>query len=293
MDQSKRLTEGLSLLHNEKLALHWRITSPLPLRERARERGNRINTEQSEPHNAELITQHAKPNNMLRLDRYLSNATALTRSQAQRALRGGRVQVEGETVKQGATRISLEAKVTLDGERVAPPLPRYFMLHKPLGVVCASEDPTHRSAIDLLDLANPDGLHFAGRLDVDTTGLVLISDDGQWTHRITAPGRDCAKRYRVALAEPVTEQAIRSLREGVRLRGESSATRPAIVECLHERELLLSIGEGRYHQVKRMLAAVGNRVVALHREAIGPLELDARLRAGEYRPLSNHEVSLF
>lgn len=230
---------------------------------------------------------------MLRLDRYLSNATALTRSQSQRAVRGGRVQVEGETVRQGAVRISLDAKVTLDGAPVAPPLPRYFMLHKPQGVVCASEDPIHRSAIDLLDLPNPEGLHFAGRLDVDTTGLVLISDDGKWTHRITAPGRDCAKRYRVDLAEPVTEQALRSLREGVLLRGESRATRPAQVERTTEQELLISIGEGRYHQVKRMLAAVGNKVVALHREAIGPLELDGRLKAGEFRPLTKHEVSLF
>ena len=230
---------------------------------------------------------------MLRLDRYLSNATALTRSQAQRALRGGRVQVEGETVKQGATRIPLEAQVTLDGVPVAPPQPRYFMLHKPQGVVCASEDPTHRSAIDLLELPNPDGLHFAGRLDLDATGLVMISDDGQWTHRITAPGRECAKRYRIALAEPVTEQALRSLREGVLLRGDSRATRPAQVERVADQELLISIAEGRYHQVKRMLAAVGNKVVALHREAIGSLELDARLKAGEFRPLTKQEVSLF
>jgi 16S rRNA pseudouridine516 synthase len=230
---------------------------------------------------------------MLRLDRYLSNATALTRSQAQRALRGGRVQVEGETVKQGATRIPLDARVTLDGQSIAPPLPRYFMLHKPLGVVCATKDPTHRTAIDLLDQPNPDGLHFAGRLDIDTTGLVLISDDGQWTHRITAPGRECAKRYRVHLAESVSDVALRRLQEGVLLRGESQPTRPALVERAGEGELLLSIVEGRYHQVKRMLAAVGHQVVRLHREAIGPLALDARLPEGEYRPLSEKEVSLF
>jgi 16S rRNA pseudouridine516 synthase len=230
---------------------------------------------------------------MLRLDRYLSNATALTRSQAQRALRGGRVKVEGETVKQGATQIPLHARVTLDDVPVAPPLPRYFMLHKPQGVVCASEDPTHRTAIDLLDLPNPAGLHFAGRLDIDTTGLVLISDDGQWTHRITAPGRECTKRYRVSLADAVSNNALQSLREGVLLKGEPRPTLPALVEPLGERELLLSIQEGRYHQVKRMLAVVGHQVLSLHREAIGPLELDSGLPLGGFRPLHEEEVSLF
>lgn len=230
---------------------------------------------------------------MLRLDRFLSNATALTRSQAQRALRGGRVKVDGVTVKQAATQVPLAARVTLDGEPVAPPLPRYFMLHKPAGVVCATEDPSHRTAIDLLGLANPAGLHFAGRLDIDTTGLVLISDDGQWTHRITAPGRECAKRYRVSLAEAVTDNALQSLREGVMLKGESRPTLPAVVELLGERELLLSIREGRYHQVKRMLAAIGHQVVGLHREAIGPLVLDCGLEPGDFRPLSEEEMRFF
>ncbi len=230
---------------------------------------------------------------MLRLDRFLSNATALTRSQAQRAIRGGRVSVDGATVKQGSQAISLTAEVRLDGERIEPPLPRYFMLHKPQGVVCATEDPTHRTAIDLLDLANPAGLHFAGRLDIDTTGLVLISDDGQWTHRITAPGRECAKRYRVKPAEAVSDDALRALRQGVLLRGEARATRAAQVEVLDDGDLLLTIREGRYHQVKRMLAAVGHKVVSLHREAIGPLELDACLAEGDFRALSDAEVSLF
>ncbi len=230
---------------------------------------------------------------MLRLDRYLSNATALTRSQAQRALRGGRVMVEGVTMKQGAARIPLDASVTLDGVPVAPPQPRYLMLHKPLGVVCATEDPTHRTAIDLLDQANPDGLHFAGRLDLDTTGLVLISDDGQWTHRIVSPARDCAKRYRVSLASPPSEVELQRLREGVLLKGEKSPTRPAQVQQTGPNELLLSITEGRYHQVKRMLAAIGHQVVTLHREAIGPLELDPSLAVGEFRPLREDEVALF
>ena len=230
---------------------------------------------------------------MIRLDRFICNATALSRSQAQREIRAGRVSVDGVTTKRAATPISLSASVSLAGERVAPPLPRYLMLHKPLGVVCATRDPTHRTAIDLLDLPNPEGLHFAGRLDIDTTGLVLISDDGQWTHRIVSPGRRCAKRYRVGLAEAPEEAQLQRLCGGILLRGEQHPTRPSRVERIGEREILLSITEGRYHQVKRMLAALGHSVVRLHREAIGALELDSELGPGVFRPLRADEVAMF
>ncbi len=230
---------------------------------------------------------------MIRLDRFLCNATALSRSQAQRVIRAGRVSVDGVILKQGATPIPLTALVFVDGERIAPPLPRYLMLHKPLGVVCATQDRSHRTALDLLDLPNPERLHFAGRLDIDTTGLVLISDDGQWTHRIVAPGRHCTKRYRVGLADVIEVPQLQRLREGILLRGEPRPTRPAEVVQIGERALLLGITEGRYHQVKRMLAALGHRVVTLHREAIGPLELDPALPPGAFRPLRTDELALF
>jgi len=230
---------------------------------------------------------------MLRLDRFLSNATALTRSQAQRVLRAGRVTVDGETVKQGAILIPLDARVLLDGEPVAAPRSRYLMLHKPLGVVCATRDPTHRTAIDLLDLPNPAGLHFAGRLDIDATGLVLITDDGPWSHRIVSPARHCDKRYRVGLDRPLTEAEAQPLREGVQLRGEEKVTRPATLISIHPDEWLITLREGRYHQVKRMFAAVGCKVISLHRESIGALSLDPRLEAGTYRELTSEEIGLF
>lgn len=230
---------------------------------------------------------------MIRLDRFLSNATGLTRSQAQRALRAGRVVVDGETVKQGAGRIRLDASVLLDGEPVAPPQPRYLMLNKPQGVVCATEDPSHRTAIDLLELPNPAGLHFAGRLDIDATGLVLITDDGQWSHRITAPGHHCDKRYRVGLQQALSDEDIGRLQAGLLLRGEKRPTRPARLERLAAKSCAVTIDEGRYHQVKRMFAALGNRVLSLHREAIGALVLDAGLAPGQYRTLRREEISLF
>lgn len=230
---------------------------------------------------------------MIRLDRFLSNATALSRSQAQRAVRAGRVIVDSVVVKQASISIELSAQVFLDEVPVAAPLPRYLMLHKPVGVVCAAEDPTHRTAIDLLDLPNPAGLHFAGRLDIDATGLVLITDDGHWSHRIVSPVSRCAKTYRVWLADPLDEQEAGRLAKGITLQGEKQPTRPAEIERLSSREFRLTISEGRYHQVKRMFAALGNRVIRLHRESIGALSLDPDLAAGEYRSLSADEVAFF
>ncbi|MET0090535.1 MAG: pseudouridine synthase [Candidatus Thiodiazotropha sp.] len=227
---------------------------------------------------------------MLRLDRYLSNATALTRSQAHKALRSGRVSVDGKIIKQGAFQIAQDAKVFLDGQPVVAPCSRYLMLHKPLGVVCAAEDTTHRTAIDL---PNPQGLHFAGRLDLDVTGLVLISDDGQWSHRITSPSKQCSKTYLATLASAISESTLERIRKGILLRGERCPTAPAQAGRLDDTLVRLTITEGRYHQVKRLFAAVDNRVISLHRESIGELRLDADLAPGCYRALSVDEIDLF
>jgi 16S rRNA pseudouridine516 synthase len=167
------------------------------------------------------------------------------------------------------------------------------MLNKPQGVICATTDPGHRTVLDLLDVENKKGLHPAGRLDIDTTGLVLISDDGDWSHRITAPRHKCPKTYRVTLAEPLEEQVAAQFAEGIALHNEEKKTQPATLEILSPTEVRLTIGEGKYHQIKRMFAAVGNHVVALHREAIGALQLDEALAPGEYRQLSEEERNLF
>jgi 16S rRNA pseudouridine516 synthase len=135
-----------------------------------------------------------------------------------------------------------------------------------------------------------DTLHIAGRLDVDTTGLVLITSDGQWSHKITSPKKDCGKRYLVELAEPIDDSLIQVFADGVELRNEDELTKPALLDIIDSTHVRLTISEGKYHQVKRMFAAVGNRVVNLHREAVGDIELNTDLAAGEWRFLTDAEM---
>lgn len=229
----------------------------------------------------------------MRLDKMVCHATGLTRSQAQKIIRRREVEVDGSAVRDPSMAVDEGNKVVWQGRTICLEGPRYLMLNKPAGVVCATLDGQHTTVIDLLDVANPKGLHAAGRLDIDTTGLVLISDDGEWTHRITSPRHQCEKRYRAILAETVDVSQIALFAEGIMLKGEKEKTRPARLEIITPTEVLLTISEGKYHQVKRMFAAIGNHVVVLHREAIGALQLDETLQPGEYRALSETERDLF
>ena len=129
-------------------------------------------------------------------------------------------------------------------------------------------------------------------MDIDTTGLVLITDDGQWSHRVTSPKHKQAKVYHVSLVEDISNEAIQQLKEGVLLKGEKKKTLPAGIESLSERTILLTLREGKYHQVKRMLAAVGNSVSQLHRQQIGSIILDPQLKEGAWRELTAEEIAL-
>lgn len=228
----------------------------------------------------------------MRLDKYLCHSTALTRSRAQGMIRSGQVTVNGEVVKDPSYKLPGNAEVTWRDRTVQLTGHRYIMLNKPLGVVCATTDAQYKTVLDLLDVENKKGLHVAGRLDLDTTGLVLISDDGDWTHRITSPKHKCNKTYRVSLAEPVDATLIERFANGIQLRNEKKKTEPALLEIIRPTEVLLTISEGKYHQVKRMFAAVGNKVVTLHRERIGGISLDPDLQAGEWRELTEKEIEM-
>lgn len=226
----------------------------------------------------------------MRLDKFICDCTGLTRSQAGKSIRQGLVSINGEPVKQAARQVSVTDQVELDGELLQLIGPRYIMLHKPAGYVCANDDPEHPIVFTLLDEPLVERLHTVGRLDLDTTGLLLLTDDGQWSHRLTSPKHHVAKTYRVWTADPIPANAIAQFAAGVMLRGEKEPTKPAQLELVATHEALLTIHEGRYHQVKRMFAAIGNKVERLHRERIGALQLPADLAEGEYRSLSEREL---
>ncbi len=229
----------------------------------------------------------------MRLDKFVCDCTGLTRSQAGKLIRQGEILLNGVLCKQPAQQIKDADVVLLDDAPLQLTGPRYILLHKPAGYVCSTDDPDHNTVFVLLDEPNIEKLHTVGRLDLDTTGLLLITDDGQWSHKISSPKHECAKTYRAWLADPVEDSAIAQFAEGVMLRGEKTPTKPAQLEIVSPTECLLTIHEGRYHQVKRMFAALGNKVVQLHRERVGPLALGSELAEGEYRHLTAEEVSLF
>lgn len=229
----------------------------------------------------------------LRLDRFLGTATGLTRSQSQKAIRAGAVVVDGGVVTDPGAHVSTTAQVTLDGAPVAIAGPQYLMLYKPLDYICATRDGLHRTVLDLIEVPPSVELHIVGRLDIDATGIVLLTDDGAWLHRITSPRYRVPKVYRATLAEPLSAHAVTQLQSGIHLQGEPGPCQPAQLEHIAQTDWRLTITEGKYHQVKRMFAATGNSVVALHRESIGAVVLDPALAPGESRPLTPAEVTSF
>lgn len=233
----------------------------------------------------------------MRLDKYVSASTGLSRKEAARAIRAEEIEIGGVPCKKAARPVNEGDDISWLGQRLEIIGNRYIMLHKPEGVVSSSEDPVHQSVFLLLDEPKLDSIHCVGRLDVDTTGLLLLTDDGKWSHRITAPKRKCPKTYIATLADAYDTDNAAVVRqafvEGVMLKGEDNPTEPAELEMLDPHTARLTIVEGRYHQVKRMFAAMGNKVTALHRESVGQLKLDPTLQPGEYRHLSAAEVALF
>lgn len=234
----------------------------------------------------------------MRLDRFLSETTSLTRSLAKRALKNGEVTLNDEPIKQAATQVDTECDdVKFNGETLSLVGLRYLVMHKPVDVECTARRGLYPRVIDLIDLPKSERLQPVGRLDVDTTGLLLLTDDGQWSHRVTSPRHRCAKVYVAELAEPmegdVAQWAINQVAEGVLLDDEETPTKPATLRFLSPYQAELTITEGRYHQVKRMFAALGNHVTTLHRHAIGDIVLPDDLAPGEWRELTPEEIASF
>ncbi len=229
----------------------------------------------------------------MRLDKYLSQATGLSRKDIKRLIHKDLATVNGITTRDSSLHVSEDDLVTFQEMSIDAPRPRYFMMNKPYGYVCSSDDPNNATVMGLLiDEPRPNDLHLAGRLDLDTTGLLLITDDGQWSHKITSPKHKQGKRYLLETADPIPESTVEKFAQGVQLLNEKHPTQPAELEILGVDEAFLTLTEGRYHQVKRMFAAVGNKVIKLHRDRIGHIALDESLAPGEYRELTEDEINL-
>ncbi|MFT2109524.1 pseudouridine synthase [Marinomonas sp. 2405UD68-3] len=226
----------------------------------------------------------------MRLDYYLSHAQGLSRKDAKINIKKNKVQVNGVVVKKANHQVLESDQIMLGDIVIEWPSDRYYMMNKPADLVCANQDAEQTTVMTLLPEHLHKGLNIVGRLDKDTTGLLLLTTDGQWLHRITSPKHECSKTYLVHLDSVMSEQAVSELTQGVMLNGESVSTLPATVEVVTETCIRLTIKEGKYHQVKRMLAAVGNHVVSLHREGIGGVELDSELAVGEFRELTLEEI---
>lgn len=231
----------------------------------------------------------------MRLDKFLCKSTDLDRDAASIAIVGGSVTVNGAKVTDCAMQVHENNTICLNRTPLTLRPSRYFMLHKPADTLCSNVDGAYPSLFHLLDVERAFDLHIVGRLDADTTGLVLLTDDGRWSFNIISPQYQCEKVYRVQLRTPISPETAQAIAlkfaNGVSLQGENALTLPAKLTQLDETHVLLSLTEGKFHQVKRMFAAVGNKVVQLHRCQIGAVVLD--VPQGQWRVLSDAEIASF
>lgn len=230
---------------------------------------------------------------VLRLDRFLAEMGVGTRSQVKELIRKGRVVVNEETVRKPEQKVRGSDRVCVDDKPVAYVEYEYLMLNKPAGVVSATEDGRERTVLDLVADAARKDLFPVGRLDKDTEGLLLLTNDGGLAHDLLSPRHHVDKIYFARVDGCVTVQEVRKFKEGLKI-GDEKPTMPAELEILTAREasseVLVTLQEGRFHQVKRMFEAVGMHVLYLRRIAMGPLKLDESLGAGEYRRLEEWEI---
>lgn len=233
----------------------------------------------------------------MRLDKFLSKATELSRSECKKILHRGEITVNDEIIKDGSIHIHGDDDVLWAGEPLSvADGNRYLLLYKPDGFECTLKAKEHPIVTELIAVPEITSLRIAGRLDVDTTGALLLSDDGAWLHRVTSPKRHQPKRYELTLADPMNPDmqacAIKQVANGILLDGDNEKTRPAKLSFIDETHATLTLTEGKYHQVKRMMAYFGNKVISLHRASIGNITLNG-LDMGESRFLTDDEIRQF
>ena len=230
----------------------------------------------------------------IRLDKYLADMGKGTRSEVKKAISKGLVRVNNVIVKKPETKLDTDSDhVLFDGVLVGYAQHEYYMLNKPAGVISATEDKREKTVIDLIIEKKRKDLFPVGRLDRDTEGLLLISNDGELAHRLLSPSKHVDKVYYAKIDGKVTIEDVEAFQQGVDI-GEEKLTRPAKLRILKsgtQSEIELTICEGKFHQVKRMFQAVGKEVVYLKRLQMGTLILDESLKPGEYRELTEQEIA--
>ena len=227
----------------------------------------------------------------MKLSRILSNRNDISRRQANFLIASGRVAVNDVTCRDAAAEVDRFSCVRMDGDIIQEAEAcHYLMLHKPAGFLSATLDDTHRTVMELISPELREDLHIAGRLDRASTGLLILTNDGRWSRQLTEPRIKIPKVYRVTTRDPISADTHHRFAEGIWFEYEQLTTSPAAIEQIDTTNARLTIYEGRYHQVKRMFHAVGNRVVSLHRERMGAIALDQALSPGQYRTLTVEET---
>jgi 16S rRNA pseudouridine516 synthase len=227
-----------------------------------------------------------------RLDRFISRHTGLNRRAVKGLLAQKRIILDGELATDVATLVDEFTRVALDGRVLQARQPIYLMLNKPAGILSATQDNKHKTVLDIIDREDRQQLHIVGRLDINSTGLILLTNDGRWSRQLTQPTAGIAKQYRFTLAQTIDESYVRAFAEGFYFAYENITTRPARLDIIDTLTADVFLTEGRYHQLKRMFGRFQNEVLTLHRTAIGGLTLDVTLAAGEYRELTAEEIML-
>ena len=226
----------------------------------------------------------------IRLDKYIATVLGLSRTDARKVISSGRVTVNGTTFRSGDMKVFEGDRVEVDGRYAEYEEFIYLMMNKPAGVVCSTKDKA-RTVVDLVKEEYPRRELFpAGRLDIDTTGFVLLTDDGAFAHEILSPSKHVVKRYRVTVDGPITRQIADRFRRGMTLSDGTVLKQADLIAAEGDTSGIVEISQGIFHQIKRMFAEFSLNVVSLHRLSIGGLELDPSLKSGEYRKLTMEEV---
>lgn len=226
----------------------------------------------------------------MRLDRFIESRLVCSARRVREMFAQRLVLLNGVAVAEGRGLISEFCRVEVAGDVLQARTPVYVMFHKPPGCVSATRDHKNPTVLDLLDWPDKDQLHLAGRLDFNTTGLMLLTNDGRWSRLITQPQQKIPKTYWVKTKDEITPEQIETFAQGIYFRFEDLRTSPSQLQLIDTHTAHLTIYEGRYHQIKRMFGFFNNEVTGLHRLAMGNIQLDPNLAVGECRPLTHTEI---